>query len=94
MNTQINMTSSEFANKLNTGIYNIQFTKLDGAIRDMIATRKLDEIPEEQHPKTFSNEITDDASSVPVFDLKVCGWRSVRPITLTSIVEVSPAECV
>lgn len=78
-------TAKEFATKLSENIMKIEFEKLDGAIRQMIATRRPDVIPEENHPKSGFGEIEDDATSVAVFDMTVCGWRSVRPASLKSM---------
>ncbi len=83
------MTPSEFANKLNNGVYTMEFTKLDGAIRNMIATRMADKIPEDQQPKKGWTAVDDEISAVAVFDLQVCGWRSVRPSSIISMSEVT-----
>ncbi len=79
------MTPSEFASKLNNGVYNMEFTKLDGAIRNMIATRMADKIPEDQQPKKGWTVVDDTVTAVAVFDLQVCGWRSVRPESVISM---------
>lgn len=81
----IEITASEFATKLNENIMKIEFEKLDGAMRSMIATRRADLIPEEHQPKNGWNVVGDEATSVAVFDLTICGWRSVRPSSLKSM---------
>lgn len=79
------ITASEFATKLNENVMKIEFEKLDGAIRRMIATRRADLIPEEHQPKNGLNVVGDEATSVACFDMRVCGWRSVRPSSVKSI---------
>jgi hypothetical protein len=75
---------TEFAKQLEENVMKLQFEKLDGAIRDMIATRRMDCIPEEHLPKAW-NPVSDEDSSVAVFDLRICGWRSVRTASLKSM---------
>lgn len=77
------MNSMEFATKMGSAVYNLEFTKLDGAIRKMIATRIADKIPADHAPET-AREIV-EGKAVPVFDLEVCGWRSVRPDSVTKM---------
>lgn len=85
------MTSSEFSSKLNSGVYDITFTKLDGAIRNMIATRSPELIPDDHNYADDAPVVIDDAvSTVAVFDLQICGWRSVRPVSLTEFKPASP----
>ena len=79
------ITASEFATKLNENIMKIEFEKLDGAMRTMICTRRNDLVPEEHQPKNGWNVVGDEATSVAVFDMQVCGWRSVRPASLKAM---------
>lgn len=84
----INITATELATTLSKNIMKIEFEKLDGAIRQMIATRNLEVIPTENHPKGSNevyNEITDETPAVKVFDMQVCGWRSIRPASVKSM---------
>lgn len=81
----ITITASEFATKLNENIMKIKFEKLDGAMRTMICTRRNDLVPEEHQPKNGWNVVGDEATSVAVFDMQCCGWRSVRPQSVTSM---------
>lgn len=81
----ITITASEFATKLNENIMKIEFEKLDGAMRSMIATRRADLIPEEHQPKNGWNVVGDEATSVACFDMQICGWRSVRPSSIKSM---------
>lgn len=66
----------EFATALGSGVYNLEFTKLDGTIRKMQATRATEFIPGDKHPKT-NREISDEQTAVPVFDTELNEWRSV-----------------
>ena len=70
------MTPNDFANKLGSGIYKLEFNKLDGTLRKMRATRMGAYIPADHTPKE-SKEITPEQRSVAVFDLDAMGWRSV-----------------
>lgn len=78
-------STKEFVEKMENHIMKIEFEKLDGAIRQMIATRCHDVIPEEHHPKSGFNPVDEEATSVAVFDMQVCGWRSVRPASVKSM---------
>lgn len=68
----------EFAAALGSGVYNLEFTKLDGTIRKMQATRATEFIPgdKHKHPKT-NRKIRDEQTAVPVFDTELNEWRSV-----------------
>jgi hypothetical protein len=70
------MTPNSFASQLGSGIYSIEFNKLDGALRKMRATRMSAYIPSDKAPKT-STDITETQRAVPVFDLDLNEWRSV-----------------
>lgn len=70
------MTPNDFANQLGSGIYHIEFNKLDGTLRKMRATRMVAYIPADKSPKN-SSEIVPGQRSVAVFDLDLQEWRSV-----------------
>jgi hypothetical protein len=70
------MTANDFANQLGSGIYRIEFNKLDGTLRKMRATRMSAYVPSDKSPKT-SSEVTPSQRSVAVFDLDLMEWRSV-----------------
>ncbi len=78
------LTAREFSSKLGQGVYKLKFKKLDDTIREMIATRMGAYIPEEYAPKQ-ATIVSDSDSAVAVFDLAICGWRSVRPNSLIEI---------
>jgi len=70
------MTANDFANQLGSGIYRIEFNKLDGTLRKMRATRMNAYVPSDKAPKT-SSEVIPGQRSVSVFDLDLMEWRSV-----------------
>jgi len=62
---------------LQEGIVDLQFKKVNGDLRNMRGTRKMDLVPEEKHPK--GSGISDDnVTIVTLFDLEVEDWRSFR----------------
>lgn len=70
--------------RLETGICHLEFTKADGTLRSMWATRCLAHVPDERTPrgdvsKTKSNKV------VPVFDLEINEWRSFSRDRLLTI---------
>jgi hypothetical protein len=81
------MEKSEFMTKITSGIYALEFTKLDGSIRNMIATRNLDSIPSDKHPT--GDGVDNSIGPVAVFDLEACGWRSVYPEKIISMSEAT-----
>ncbi len=75
MNSWNTDTSREYLrNLLSHNVMRIVFTKRDGTERTLICTRKLDLIPEENHPK--KKRQTPD--SIPVWSIEDEGWRSFR----------------
>lgn len=83
------MEKQTMISQLNSGIYDLEFTKLDGAIRKMIATRNMSYIPEDYHPTGVGGTDKVDAQYIAVFDLEACGWRTVYPDRVISMSEVS-----
>ena len=81
------ITPTEFADSLRESAYKIEFTKADGTLRKMTATRISSEIPLEKAPKE-SREITDTQNAVPVFDLDIGEWRSVTIKNIISMEKV------
>lgn len=73
------MNREELVELLKDKIVNIEYEKLDGSIRKMIATRSPDHIPEGQLPSGETVKDRPELSTVAVFDMSVCGWRSVYP---------------
>lgn len=83
------MEKSEFMTKINSGIYALEFTKLDGSIRKMIATRNLGSIPSDKHPTGDGISESESIGPVAIFDLEACGWRSVYPEKIISMSEAT-----
>jgi hypothetical protein len=81
------MNSIEFASSLAQGIYKLEFSKLDGSLRKMRATRMSAYIPMDMAPKN-DRQITEEMTAVPVFDLDLQEWRSVRPTNVLSMESV------
>lgn len=72
------MNAKDFASSLGEAIYKLEFEKMDGSMRKMRATRMSAYIPSDKSPKK-DREITETMTAVPVFDLDLMEWRSVRP---------------
>ena len=76
------MTKSEMAVELRRGVCKIEFTKVDGSHRVMMATLDPQEItktlttPGESPRKPNPNVL-------PVFDVEAQGWRSFRVDSVT-----------
>lgn len=68
------MTFQEIKKMLNEGNVKFVFTKKDGTEREAYGTTKLDNIPEESHPKGVGTESSSD--QVRYFDLDKNAWRS------------------
>ena len=72
----------------------VQFTKADGTIRDMLATRDPAKIPfsamatpEQAADIEFQAEI-ENPDLVKVYDLENNGWRSFKPSTVISVMQL------
>lgn len=78
------MNAIEFATAMSTNVYSIEFEKMDGTMRKMICTRMSGKIPAEAAPKkeSFIEEAT---TAVPVFDVDLEQWRSVRPNSIKTM---------
>jgi hypothetical protein len=76
------MNKIELEKVLKSGVVELKFTKVDGSIREMRATRKLDLIGEEHTPKKDSTPLE---TTLRVFDLDAKGWRSFRVENLIEI---------
>jgi len=83
------MNSVEFSKKLSESIYNIEFTKADGTLRKMRATRMGAYVPSDKAPKGEAKQIEENQRSVPVFDLDILEWRSVTVANIISMELVS-----
>lgn len=81
------ITATEFVRCLGESIYKLDFTKADGTLRKMRATRVSAYIPSDKTPKT-SNPIGEETTAVPVFDLDLLEWRSVTVKNIISMERV------
>ena len=73
----MNMTPiepSELRTKLNEGIVQFAFKKLDGDLRTAVGTTSLDNIPVDNHP---NGNGASPSSVVTFFDISKAAWRSV-----------------
>ena len=67
------ITREDLVDRLKQSVVNVVFTKADGSERTMNCTLKLENIPEDQHPKTT---IKSESHQIRVFDIDIQEWRS------------------
>lgn len=67
--------------------FRVVFTKKDGTVRSMRATKNFDHIPEDHHPK--GDNVVENDEVIRVFDLEKVGWRSFR---VDSVISLYSAE--
>ena len=67
------ITREGLVDRLKQSVVNVVFTKVDGSERTMNCTLKLDNIPEDQHPKGV---IKSESDQIRVFDTDIREWRS------------------
>lgn len=76
---------------LHDGDIVVEFTKADGTIRSMLATRDKRKIPTSKLPTPEMVDdpeflkAMDDPDLVKVFDLEKNDWRSFRPSTVITV---------
>ena len=63
----------DLVDRLKQSVVNVVFTKSDGSERTMNCTLKLENIPEDQHPKST---IKSESDQIRVFDTDIDAWRS------------------
>jgi len=63
----------------------VSFTKKDGSLREMICTRVMDLVPDDEHPKDDNKEHEQNPDVIPVWDLEKEAWRSFRVDSVVSI---------
>ena len=63
----------DLVDRLKQSVVNVVFTKADGSERTMNCTLKLENIPEDQHPKSA---IKSESDQIRVFDTDIDAWRS------------------
>lgn len=69
----MNITREALIDQLKQSVVNVVFTKADGSERTMNCTLKLENIPEDQHPK---GAIKSESDQIRVFDIDIQEWRS------------------
>lgn len=67
------ITREDLIDRLKQSVVNVVFTKADGSERTMNCTLKLENIPEDQHPKST---IKSESDQIRVFDTDIDAWRS------------------
>lgn len=67
------ITREDLVDRLKQSVVNVVFTKADGSERTMNCTLKLENIPEDQHPKGV---IKSESDQIRVFDTDIQEWRS------------------
>jgi len=78
------MVKSEVIALLEAGEADIVFTKVNGTVREMRATRSTEIIPNGEE-YDLSQNVSDETSSLAVWDCEVTGWRAFRWDLLTSV---------
>ena len=63
----------DLVDRLKQSVVKVVFTKADGSERTMNCTLKLENIPEDQHPKST---IKSESDQIRVFDTDIDAWRS------------------
>ena len=63
----------DLVDRLKQSVVNVVFTKTDGSERTMNCTLKLENIPEDQHPKSA---VKSESDQIRVFDTDIQEWRS------------------
>lgn len=78
------MNAIEFADALSENVYTIEFEKVDGEIRRMVCTRMGDKIlqAEKESIKKNTRVIDENTTAVPVYDIELSQWRSIRPSSI------------
>lgn len=69
----MNITREALIDQLKQSVVNVVFTKADGSERTMNCTLKLENIPEDQHPKSA---VKSESDQIRVFDTDIDAWRS------------------
>ena len=74
------MNAQEVVDLLKQGVVSLSFTKVkDGAVRNMLATLRVDLIPEDKMPKSGNlDENVVGQSAVRCFDVDLGEWRSLN----------------
>jgi hypothetical protein len=76
-------TKAQVLGYLNNQECDLTFEKVDGSVRHMRATRNVDMIDEQFHPKNASQ---DESNFIRVFDLEKKAWRGFQLDRLISLI--------
>jgi len=76
------MDKSKVMELLRSEWVKIEFTKVDGSIRQMLATLAEDQLPTQTETKTARKS---NDSAVAVWDVNANGWRSFRWESLQTV---------
>lgn len=78
------------------GQHSLQFTKKDGTLRDMIATRDPALMPFETYDKWLGggNTRKESETSLPVFEIAVDGFRSFSLENLIQVDGLTPQQII
>lgn len=80
------------------GTHSLQFTKKDGTVREMIATRDPALMPFETYEKWLVPNVEkphkESETSLPVYEIAVEGFRSFRLDSLINVDGLTPAQIV
>ena len=81
------MNAIEFADALSSNVYTIEFEKVDGEMRRMVCTRMGEKIlqAEKESIKKNIKVIDETTTSVPVYDIEISQWRSIRPSSIKTM---------
>ena len=74
---QLESRKQGIVEELRKGIVNLQFTKVNGDLRNMIGTLSRDVIPEDKIPAE-GKERPENEALIVLYDLEVNDWRSLR----------------
>lgn len=78
------------------GQHSLQFTKKDGSVREMIATRDPALMPFESYDKWIGagNTRKESETSLPVFEMAVDGFRSFSLANLIHVDGLTPQQII
>lgn len=74
--TEVMWNRAEVEAKLAKGLSRIQFYKVDGTLREMVVTRDMTIIPEDQRPTTEHPSRKISNATITVYDVEQDAWKS------------------
>lgn len=72
------MNREQVISKLKEGLINIEFQKVDGTLRPMVATLSEEFITPPQDPAKTTTATKKSDAALAVWDFDASGWRSFR----------------